>query len=344
MVTADDVEDGEETEVIDMGKKLVTSRKLVGNKSGKRVSSGGGGSAKVEPTRPTWRVNHDTQRIEVIYPSKPDYDERSRIKGKGFRWSPTRGAWVRKINPNSMYKAQSLGFNRTADVGIPISGIEKAEREMVRMEKSVIKHEIRSATAKAESEALHQEARAMAGVIPFGQPIHGESDRRYRERIHRKQGKFLEKSAEAKHEKQVSESVKRKAEYMKTNPAYAEKKVESLDKEIRGLDRSLDREYDPIYSPTREGFDEWQDTLRARKKEATEEREYWAKHLKSLGGVKYSRENIKKGDSVLLRGRWYKVARVSAKSVSVVWTLGGWTGTKTFPYRQIRDVKGPEEE
>jgi hypothetical protein len=301
---------------------------------------------------PSWRVNHESQRVEVKYPDKPDYEERQKLKGKGFRWSPKREAWVRKITSSSMVKAQSLGFERAEDVGTPLTGGQKAQRELERMEKSAERHERKSARARVEAEEHHKDAKRMGEVIPMGQPIlvghHSEkADRRYRERIRKKEEKFVEKYRESKHEKGVSERVKKRAEYMKKNPAYASKKIESLDKEVRLLDRRLETEYDPVYSSSRAEFDEWQDRLRARRKEAIEERAFWAEHLKSLGGVKYSRESIKVGDRVKYRRQWYRVERVNPKSVTLkrqaIDSPVQLHGTFTLKYREIRDHKEKEE-
>lgn len=37
--------------------------------------------------------------------------------------------------------------------------------------------------ARSQSQALFQQYRNMASAIPFGQPIHGPADRRYRDRV-----------------------------------------------------------------------------------------------------------------------------------------------------------------
>ena len=136
----------------------------------------------------------------------------------------------------------------------------------------------------------------------------------------------------------------RRAERQKTSPAYAEKKVEKLGKEIRRIDNRLEFDFDPIYGGTKEEFDKWHASLRVKRAKAIEDKAYWEKHLKSLGGVKYSKASVKAGDQVQIRRRWYDVERVNPKSVSVTWRLGGMVTTKTFPYREIQDVRKPQEE
>ncbi len=45
--------------------------------------------------------NAEAQRIQLFYPSKPDEDERSKLKRHGFKWSPRFGAWQRQLTENA---------------------------------------------------------------------------------------------------------------------------------------------------------------------------------------------------------------------------------------------------
>ena len=73
--------------------------------------------------------------------------------------------------------------------------------------------------------------------------------------------------------------------------------------------------------------------LKARETECLDTIEYWRNELAALGGIKYSKETIKKGDSVLSRGQWRKVVRVNVKSVSIE---SGYSWTDTLIYSAIR--------
>lgn len=44
--------------------------------------------------------NPDADRIQLIFPYKPDEAERAALKRRGFRWSPRFGAWQRHLNAN----------------------------------------------------------------------------------------------------------------------------------------------------------------------------------------------------------------------------------------------------
>lgn len=52
----------------------------------------------------------ETAAAEMGYrfPGKPDDDTRQLLKGHGFRWSPTRKAWVRMLNGRGRYAAMRV--------------------------------------------------------------------------------------------------------------------------------------------------------------------------------------------------------------------------------------------
>lgn len=54
----------------------------------------------------TVHEDKDDNRIHFIFPGKPAADIRAVLKGHGFKWSPSRGAWVRMLNSAGRYAAQ----------------------------------------------------------------------------------------------------------------------------------------------------------------------------------------------------------------------------------------------
>lgn len=52
-----------------------------------------------------WRIveDYDENRVFVIFPGKPAEAVRSLLKSNAFKWSPSRGAWVRFLNGRSRY-------------------------------------------------------------------------------------------------------------------------------------------------------------------------------------------------------------------------------------------------
>jgi len=52
--------------------------------------------------------NFDENRIQIIFPGKPDAGMISKLKGKGFRWSPKNTAWQRVLTNRAIYDAKAL--------------------------------------------------------------------------------------------------------------------------------------------------------------------------------------------------------------------------------------------
>lgn len=54
----------------------------------------------------TYREDTDENRVMFIFDGKPAEGTRNVLKRHGFRWSPSRGAWVRQLNNAGIYAAQ----------------------------------------------------------------------------------------------------------------------------------------------------------------------------------------------------------------------------------------------
>lgn len=53
-------------------------------------------------------VNTTENRLQIIFDGKPDADIRTELKGEGFRWAPSQGAWQRQLTDNAMRVARRL--------------------------------------------------------------------------------------------------------------------------------------------------------------------------------------------------------------------------------------------
>lgn len=52
--------------------------------------------------------NAEADRIQIVFPGKPDDATRSLLKSNGFRWAPSNGAWQRHLNNAGRYAAQRV--------------------------------------------------------------------------------------------------------------------------------------------------------------------------------------------------------------------------------------------
>lgn len=57
------------------------------------------------------RVEESDNRVRIIFPARPDEATRTLLKSRGFRWSPTAGAWQRLASPGAWWAAkEALGW------------------------------------------------------------------------------------------------------------------------------------------------------------------------------------------------------------------------------------------
>jgi hypothetical protein len=56
----------------------------------------------------TYREDTTENRLMFIFDGRPSEDIRCLLKGRGFKWSPTRNAWVRQWTDNALYAAQCV--------------------------------------------------------------------------------------------------------------------------------------------------------------------------------------------------------------------------------------------
>ncbi len=62
----------------------------------------------------TVREDAELNRVQIIFPGKPDEATRSLLKGWGFRWAPSVGAWQRQLNTNGRYAVKIVTERLTA--------------------------------------------------------------------------------------------------------------------------------------------------------------------------------------------------------------------------------------
>ena len=46
-------------------------------------------------------VNSELNRLQIVFDDKPNEKLRENLKGEGFRWAPSQGAWQRQLTPNA---------------------------------------------------------------------------------------------------------------------------------------------------------------------------------------------------------------------------------------------------
>lgn len=100
------------------------------------------------------------------------------------------------------------------------------KRKQARIER----YEERAEKARAESEALSHEATVMSSAIPFGQPVHGQADRNFRNRIGAKMDRVIAADEKAAY-------YESKAEAARNNTAISSDDPDALDKLTAKLEK-----------------------------------------------------------------------------------------------------------
>jgi len=52
--------------------------------------------------------NVEENRVQILFPGKPDQETRTRLKSYGFKWSPTNEAWQRHLNNAGKYAVEAF--------------------------------------------------------------------------------------------------------------------------------------------------------------------------------------------------------------------------------------------
>lgn len=63
-------------------------------------------SKNIEGSGYTYHEDTEENRIMFRFPGKPAEDVRKKLKSEGFKWSPTRDAWVRQLTGNGLSAAR----------------------------------------------------------------------------------------------------------------------------------------------------------------------------------------------------------------------------------------------
>jgi hypothetical protein len=62
----------------------------------------------------TVREDADLNRVQILFPGKPEEQTRTMLKSHGFRWAPSEGAWQRQLNAAGRYAMQEVVRRLTA--------------------------------------------------------------------------------------------------------------------------------------------------------------------------------------------------------------------------------------
>jgi hypothetical protein len=206
---------------------------------------------------------------------------------------------------------------------------ERADRRAERLSDSARRH---AGVAEGASRQVHR----MLDVMQ-GEPIHvgHHSEGRHRRDIARVDTLMRRSIGESEYAGHLA-SRARHAEHVASGEhtrAFIQNRIDEVEALLRDVQRKIER-YEP--EPGQRAYVEHLATMKA---EYEDRLGYWRGEMEASGGVSYSRETVKPGDLVLIRGRWEPVVRANAKTVSVPFWIGekqaSWT--LKYSYAEIRE-------
>lgn len=295
-----------------------------------------------------YQINRETQKLELIF-SKEEYqalpEEKKREIKSAFLFSRYIGGWVSRAKFPHLYAAervaQSLGAEDRGKTGEALSFAEQQERKAERAEARAERMEARASAAEKRGEALQKPISDMHGDIAFfTQPnINSSAGRaftRRREKMWAAYDRGFEEFKKSAYYVERAEAARTTAEWTKPqDKGFCERRIADAQKTIRAQRKNLETyaarlakidvgetvtgwNGEPI---PRETVERWIEDAEEIIDNAVSKEIYYRDCLEELGGIQFSRENVKPGYLVELP-RW-GVQRV----VSV--------GPKNFTYRSL---------
>ena len=64
--------------------------------------------------------NAENNRLQIFFDEIPSPEIRQELKGQGFRWARSEGAWQRQLTDNAIYAAKQIKAIRPSDGSDPM--------------------------------------------------------------------------------------------------------------------------------------------------------------------------------------------------------------------------------
>ena len=316
--------------------------------------------------------NLETTKIELHF-EKSEYDtlsneQKSNLKS-AFLWSSRGKCWVSRAKEPNLWRAKevakSLGFTDEQREGERLTYAEQIERQSERAEARAERYETYAGNAVGRAEQLQKPINDMHGDIAFfTQPnINTSAGRAFtnrRNRMFEQYEKGFEeyrKSEYFKERAQTALATASKAQFK--DPAYLDRWIKECKKEIRarkkniiGYEETLSAiekgEIKKRYNGdviTAEEVCSWINSELELVEKAMDKQGYLENRLDELGGIKFSKENIKVGYIVTVK-HYGKVEVLGTGPLNFTYKIldGGAAGmTLKAAYAEIGEIVIAEE-
>jgi hypothetical protein len=317
-------------------------------------------------------MNLETNHIELHF-EKSEYmalleAQKTELK-RAYLWSKTAGAWVSRSTSNHYWAietAKKLGFTEEVKQGERLSYAEQLEVKAEKAEHRAERYEQYSENAEKRAERLQAELNSYRGDIAFfTQPIiAGHAGSRafanYRERLYKRYGRGFEEYKKSEYYQDRAATARATADNAKLKDrVYIDKKIKECNKTLKVYQEHIVRYEDALYKvqqgeklTSRSGELLTEDYIEQRIAERLEKYEwehdkleFFENCLNELGGIQFSKDNIKPGFIVKMK-RWGKCEVMAAGPVNVTYKIleGGAAGLGGVePYAAIVEILAEKE-
>lgn len=273
-------------------------------------------------------INRETEKLELHF-DKSEYqalsdDQKSTIKSN-FLFSRYGGCWVSRAKIPNLWRAEQvakqLGAENQGKTGELLSFEEKMERKADRAERRADRMDARSDKAAEHAEQLQKPINDMHGDIAFfTQPnintSAGRAFTRQRERMFAAFDRGFEEFKKSEYYAQRAEVARRTANLENSkDKAFCDRRVKDAQKNIKAIQKNLDHyhamlecdemgEQQKRFDGTpieRAEIERWIEDEEERLESEISRLCYYQSCIDDLGGVQFSKENIKPGYVVKIK-------------------------------------------
>lgn len=314
-------------------------------------------------------INRETEKLELHF-SKEEYQalpesDKGKIKSS-FLFSKRGGCWVSRAKIPNLWRAEqvakSLGAENQGKTGELLSFEEKMERKAARAEERAERMDARADAAEQRGEQLQKPINARRGDIAFfTQPnintSAGRAFTRKRERMFAAFDRGFEEFKKSEYYAQRAEIARRTANLENSkDKAFCDRRVKDAQKNIKAIQKNLDHyhamlecdgmgEQQKRFDGTpieRAEIERWIEDAEERLESEISRLCYYQSCIDDLGGVQFSKENIKPGYVVKIKHfNDCTVLRTGPKNI-IYRTPNGFN--LTAAYAEILEIVKAEEE
>jgi hypothetical protein len=312
-------------------------------------------------------MNQETQKIELHF-DKAEYmalsDEQKKEIKSNFLWSSKAGAWVSRSTNNHYWAlkvAEKLGLSDGGKVGERLSYAEELEKKSERAEARAERYETYSENAERRAVNLQSDFNRLRKDWSWlTQPIiAGHAGSRafanHRNKVMARYERGFEEYQKSEYYQDRAATARATADNAKLkDKVYLHNKIKECNKTLKIYQEHIVRYEDALYKIQQgekltnhsgelltEDYIEQRIAERLEKYEWEYDKlEFFEKCLDELGGIQYSKDNIKVGFIVGMK-RWGRCEIVSAGPVNVTFKIldgGASGGCLTEPYAAIVEV------